>query len=389
MMSSVNTFLKNVFIILTALSLLFHVFNTLQVTESVKAFHLFAIGAVVIGFFITGKNSKTCKYLIAFMGWTLFSCLLSPVSVSFRSGIKFLIVLLSAFFITRVPINKLVKVINCVIPLILLGLLVKYYIERPFYRFQGFYDDPNYMCTTLLVALFFVFLMIRDSKSTLLRIGFAGEIVIISFLILRSISRTGLLCLAVMLVGFFWDTIKKNGKLSIVGLLVCIGLVFYFKPDIINDMFSGYIMRETENSDTIDSATGFRWEISMRGINYISYHPRFFMQGIGIGSYSYAYELSDWSAPTRHMDHNTFTSCFSEQGFVGLILYLLFLFYLTRGLLTNPYLKDPSLKRICIVSLSSLLLFSISINQMCYLPFWIALMTLTNISETVDEKLAV
>lgn len=388
-MKTVNTVLKNAFIVLIALSFLFHVFNTLQVTETVKAFHVFAIAAVVVGFFITGKNSITCKFLIAFIGWTMFSSLLSPVSVSFRSSIKFLIVVLSAFFIVRVPIKSLVKAINIVNPIVLIGLLLRYYYERPYYRFQGFYEDPNYMCTTLLVALFFILLGFKDSKRLIIQLGLSAEVIVIVFLIIKSISRTGLLCLVIMLIAFLWDFIKNTGKKGLIGVLVCLGVVFYFKSNVIDDVFSGYIMRETENTDTIDSATDFRWEISMRGINYISYHPRFFLQGIGIGSYTNAYELSDWSAPTTHMDHNTFTSCFSEQGFVGLIFYLLFIYHLIKAFLSNPKLQGSSLRRICLITLFAFLLFSVSINQMSYLPFWLALMTLTNISETREGDISV
>jgi len=386
-MSSINTIWKNSFILFSALSLLFHVFNTLQATATIKVFHLFAVAAVITGSQIIHNKSVINQVFTAFVIWTVISCLLSPVSVSFLSGVKFVVIVLSAFFIIRVPILQLTELINCVVPIILLVLLFHYLGERPIYRYQGFYDDPNYMCTTLLTLLFFILLLWKHSKSLILRIGLILEVLIIVFLITTTISRTGILCLALILMGFFWDILKKSGIKGIIGIVLFVGLIIYFRPDLINQAISGYVLRETQNVDTITNASGFRWEISMRGINYITYHPRFFFQGIGIGSYTSAYELPGWSAPTTHIDHNTFTSCFSEQGFIGLLLYLWFLVLIFKNLLTNSTLEDTGMRRICVVVLLSILLFSVSINQMVYLPYWILIMSLANISLSTSNDL--
>lgn len=382
-----NTVWKNTFIAFISFALFFHVLNTLQITSGIKVFHLFTVGAFIVGLLISGRNSDAVvKVFIAFICWTAFSALLSPVSVSFLSGIKFLLITLSAFFILRVPINRFILVFNCFIPIILFILVVHYLNERPLYRYQGFYDDPNYLCTTLLVLLFFILLFWEKKKNTFIRVLLALEILCVAVLITTSISRSGLLCLAFILIGFFWDLIKENGVISIAILLLSIGSVLYFDPDFFNNAIAGYILRETENSDTVYTATEFRKEISMRGINYIAYHPRFFFQGMGIGSYTNAYELPEWTAPTTHIDHNTFTSCFSEQGFIGLILYVSFLFLLFKNIRSNQYLIESGLRRVCIVTLFSFLLFSISINQMSYLPFWALIMVLLSLSQNSKSE---
>ena len=376
-----NTLWKDAFVLLISFAFFFHVFNTLQVSESVKVFHLFAVGAIVPGCFIMGgKSNSTGKVFLLFILWTFFSSLLSPISVSIMAGIKFVIVALSTFFITKIQINTLIRFINYLIPFLLVALIIHYVNSSAVYRYQGFYDDPNYLCTTLLVFLFFILIGWNGTKNTVIRIGLVVEILIITYLVTVSISRTGLLCLFLMLLGFFWDILIQNKLKSILGVLIVLGVVLLYKPDLVEKAVSSYVNRETENVDTISGAADLRWEISKRGLTYVFHHPRYFLFGIGIGSYSSAKELPGWYASTDHMDHNTFTSCLSEQGIIGLLLYLGFLFSLFKRILRNQILHDLKLKRICLVSFFAFLVFSISIYQLNYLPFWFVLMALVNMS---------
>lgn len=372
------------YIVLISLALLFHVFNNLQLNENIKIFHLFALAGIIFGLLIRKQKNQITTNFWKFVGWTILSCAISPIQESYMAGLKFLIVVWAAFYITQIPLKGLVKVINIITPIVLISLIRLYFLE-PVYRFQGFYEDPNYMCTTLLVLYFFIQLLWKQNSSRLIQGILVVEMVLILFIITTSISRTGILCFGLMTIVFWWDMFKRNKAKSLLGLTVIVGIIYYYNQDFVENAITGYLVRETENSDTLSGASNLRWEISMRGLSYIFAHPAFLFQGIGIGSFRFATVLDGWHAATAHIDHNTITSCITEQGIVGFILYARFVFSIFKNLKANTALREMSMYVPCLCALFVFLLFSASIYQFSYLPFWFLLMTLASIS-TQSEK---
>lgn len=378
-------FWGNIYIALISLSLLFHVFNNVQLSETIKVFHLFSAAAIGTSFFLIKPKDKIIKAFHMLLMWSFASCLLSPIDGSFLSDVKFLIVALSVSLIPLVPFNKLVLYVNAAIPIALVFLLRNYFAEAV-YRYQGFYEDPNYFCTTLLVFFFYIQLLWKETEKKILKVGLIIEMLLIFFLVGTSISRTGLACLLMMIVVFWWDVFKANKGRSLLTAAVLFALVFHYFGDYVLTAIEGYTMRETENSDTLSSASNLRWEISMRGLSYIFSHPQYLLQGIGIGTYFQAYILEGWHASTHHLDHNTITSWFSEQGLIGFILLIRFLFLLFNSLRNSISLKENRLRIISICVFSVFVLFCTSINMTNYLPFWFLIFTLVAMAQT--EKYA-
>lgn len=372
------------YIVLISLLLLFHVFNNIQLSETVKVFHLFSAAAIGTSFFLTKTKDKIIKTFHLLLIWSFVSCMLSPIDGSLLSDVKFLIVALSVSLIPFVPFQKLVLYVNAVIPIALM-LLVRNYFAESVYRYQGFYDDPNYFCTTLLVFFFYIQLLWKETEKKILKAGLVVEMLLIFFLVGTSISRTGLACLLMMIIVFWWDMFKANKGRTLLALIVLFAIVFHYFGDYIMAAIEGYTMRETENKDTLASASNLRWEISMRGLTYVFSHPQYLFQGFGIGTYSQAYVLEGWHASTHHLDHNTITSWFSEQGLIGFILLIRFLILLFKRLKNSSYLKESGLRMICICVFCVFVLFSTSINMTNYLPFWFLMFTLVAMAQTSNN----
>lgn len=375
----------NIYALLITLTLLLHVFNNLQLNESIKFFHLGAgLSLFIALFFLRRRIGKIGKIAFAFVTTSFFSCILSPYEQSLSVWIKLCIIIGATLFVIAIPIRKLVIGVNIIIPITLIAL-VKEYFEGVYYRYQGFYEDPNYMCTTLLVLFFYLQLLWEMYSKKIVRIGVLFEMLILLFLVSTSISRTGLVCFSVMAIGFFWDNFLKNKSLAIIGVLSIACLTIYFAPTLVEQALDNYTMRETENSDTLGHASSLRKEISMRGVNYVLDHPSCWLLGIGEGATAHASSFPDFYVRTHHGDHNTITCCFSEQGMVGFWLMIMLYYNIFKKLRSK---RDPRLKKIKLISMVSLfvfIIFSMSINQMVYLPFWFMIFTLSNIAQNEDS----
>ena len=382
---SVKDIKFNIYTLLITTTLLLHIFNNLQLSENIKLFHLGAGLALTFALsFIRKRCGIIGKLASAFVMTSLFSCMLSPYAQSLSIWIKLCIIIGSTIFIIVIPIRKLVIGVNVIMPIALLALVREYFLGS-YYRFQGFYEDPNYMCTTLLVLFFYLQLLWEMSNRKIVRIGVLFEMLVLFFLVTTSISRTGLVCFLIMAVGFFWDNFIKNKALTIIGTLLMAFLAICFAPALVEQALENYTKRETENSDTIGHASNLRKEISMRGVKFVLTNPIYLIQGMGEGATAHASSIPGFYVKTHHGDHNTITCCFSEQGILGLSLMILLYFNIFK-LLRNK--KDPRLQKIKLISTISLcvfIVFSMSINQMVYFPYWFMIFTLSNLAQNENS----
>lgn len=149
--------------------------------------------------------------------------------------------------------------------------------------------------------------------------------------------------------------------------MLAIGSVFYFKPDLVESAVSGYVLRES-NSDNLDNASSLRKEISIRGITFVLTHPLYTLQGIGVGTTAHHEHIEGFVARSAHGDHNTITSSMTEQGIVGFVVFLMLLWNILKNQWYRP--KADIRRNISLVVFGSIFLFSLSINDMLYLPYW-------------------
>lgn len=378
-----HNLLKKCYLALVVLTLLFHVFNNFQITEEIKVFHLFAISSIFVGLLIPKKKDNLVLAFAMIIVWALVTSLFTQISASYVNMLKFLIISLSLLFIPFVSFKKLVLFVNCIIPFVLVCLVLDS-IKNFIFRYQGFYEDPNYFCTTLLVFYFYIQLLWNSTSKTWHKILLLIEILIIAYLIAISISRTGMSCFVLMTIAFWWELFLHNKIKTIVSIIILFFVVYYFYKDVIDVVIEGFNTREASSNDDFGSASTHRWKISQSGLTFIVNHPLYWLQGIGIGSFRHGYELEGWRSYTNLIDHNTLTCWFTEQGIIGIALLFRFFWLLFRRLKKNKYLKSLKLTIPSITVFVVFIIFSASINQTNYFPFWFLLLTLVSLS---NEKM--
>ena len=381
-----TTSLDRLYSISVALSLILHVFNELQFSDDVKAFHVATALACVFFVLKQKKKDKVFKYSIVFIFGSFISCLVSPAD-NLMPTISLGLVLFSCLGIKDLDTNFLLKVINLGIPIALLGLLYHYFQEILF-RYSGYYTDPNYLCTTLLLFLFLILYEFLESHTLLIKILLLCEILVIIFLIASTLSRTGLLCSLILLVISFSAFLKRNKFKSSIVLLAVLGGILLWQPEIISTTVEGFEMRqEYTKDDDVNSAGHLRAELSLSGVTYVLEHPEYWLQGIGVEGTNHRNKFSGMKQPSGNLrDHNTITSLFTEHGIIGVVCFV----QIMIGLWTCLKRLPKSRKRtILYAAIISLLLFSLSIYQLYFLPFWFYIFILFNLSNSEIKKISV
>lgn len=369
--------------LLLALSLSLHIFN-LGGGDYLKPFHVTAALASVITVLYV-KKDKTFRTLALFLFCVLVSAVISPVTGAFSGFINLLIVTLCCYGVSLVSIEGLLKYLTILVPIDLVVLLYTA-ITSPTYRFQGFYDDPNYLCTTLLVFFFICILGYLRLETKYARYINAASMVVIIVLILMTLSRTGLFCVSFLLLMFLLGTIKKHLLKVVFVAILSLFVIHHYASDFINAEYALIYERVFDNSDNIESAGEHRAELSKQNIRFILDNPQYVAFGLGPGSTDgeQAKKISGL-APYRKShsrDHNTWTSCFSEYGIVALFFFMLIFYRISRSVKCQ---RKGTIKYVCVGFFVVLLLFSFSIWQMTYLPFWWGVFLLSNFKLSENE----
>lgn len=368
--------MKELYIICVALSLSLHVFN-MGGENLIKPFHIAAVGACIITL-LTLRNDRLLKNLCFFIFCIFISTLLSHAENVFSGFINVFIVTFCCVGAAFVDINKVLKYLMIFIPFDLVALLYEA-TTNPIYRFQGFYDDPNYLCTTLLVFLFLLLISYSIYTKSLIRILIVSEIVVIVFLIFLTISRTGIACCIMLLSILTYALLKKHFIKVIVVTVVSFFIAIHFTSDFWENEYSLLYERVFETNDNVENARNHRFDLSLQNLHYIVDHPQHLFFGLGPSTTDGAvarqipgmqvYRVSD------ARDHNSWTSCLSEYGLFALFFFSLLFIDSFRKIIKQ---KKNTQKYLRLGMIVTLLIFSLSIWQMTYLPFWWGLFFLNN-----------
>lgn len=367
-----NTKLEKAYIWSISLALFLHIYNTTEI-GGIKLFYIPSVISCIFSIALIKKNAARAHFtwlLLLYIIVTFISAFLSNYSNAIGSATNLFIILTATYGINYCNPIQISKINLLFIPLVLLGLFWCFLYSPLYdkYRFMGFYNDPNYLCTTLFIYVYIIFNIInREKKSSWLNISLLLPLL---FLIFVTLSRTGIFCtLIIVLVGTF--KLLKNSKLSLIFILVPI-MCFTSLVDFgrYTDMLTERIFTDKNNAG---AATSLREDLSTQYIDAVTDDLGFAIWGIGIGGTGNPSESQILVKRPGIRDHNTFTSCFSEQGIIGFVIFLLIC-----GIKTKNTLLSTKISLYQKVSLMMLLLFALSIWQMTYLPFWYAFFLLTN-----------
>jgi len=234
-------------------------------------------------------------------------------------------------------------------------------------RFYGQWHDPNILSQTIVPFVALGFALVRTRLPVMIRV-FASTTVLAGITaVLLSLSRAGMLCLAVMLAVIVAADRRRWLIISCVGALLAL-VVTVFPVNVLGRM-------GTLAQGRGDASINQRTELMVAGIRMFE---RSFPLGVGLGNFrtysmDYVPELV-WSA----IPHNTYTEILSEIGLIGLIFFLGALLSVAVPLLKVKRIMDPGdfgknlgicMQAVFLGMLVSYMFLSMS----TYAPYWMVL----------------
>jgi O-antigen ligase len=188
-------------------------------------------------------------------------------------------------------------------------------------RLSGAVNDPNELAAVLVAGLVLAGVLVSVLKrSTLLRLAVAGAAVLCAAGVFFSLSRGGLIALALALMASLFVAGRWRARAVTVTLVALVGAVAYFAA------FAPLEARERVT--TIEGGSG-RSDIWRVGGRMVESNP---IGGVGAGNFdvsSVHYLLEpgailrdEFIVDTPKVAHNTYLEIVAELGFVGLLLFL-------------------------------------------------------------------
>lgn len=245
-------------------------------------------------------------------------------------------------------------------------------------RYQGFFNDPNYFNTSLLL---FLFIIIFDFENTNYMSFLRKTIIFVSiisllFLSIVTASRSGILGIFVFLFFYILHYFKKNKLIltlkTILILMLIFVLIYSFNIINIKDQVNYVLSRFFSEAGSSDYGSAYMRIIEIKnGFKLIRKNPMTFFLGSGIGTTSLTEWYSNFSINASFRTtriHNTIIGILVEQGIIGLIIFIYFNFYL----LILIWKKNNLNKFLFLGFLFGQLVISLFVWTVTFTPFWIS-----------------
>lgn len=366
--------IQSLYIVAMAVALVAHVFNKVEIGGGLKLFHIPAIIAFFCSIFISDKKDVFFKYILAMSIVTLISSCFSGYDGSINDAITYIIVAIGCLGLRYCYDERFIIVVNILIPIAIYSLLMLYRSDV-YFRYSGYYNDPNYLCTTLIVFLYLIITLIKSVKNRAVIVFAIIELILLLFLITTTVSRAGLFCSIILLLGSFIDVLKNNKIYAIISIIIVV-LLLKNNMNIIDTLLS-LLEKRADSGDSVDSASTYRLMISMNGLQHLLSHPYLIFTGVGIGATAHSGMIPDYvNHGIMEGDHNTWTSFLSEQGIITFWLFVIMVF----KTFSSMWNWKNDFRIINLISFISIIVFSFSIMQKTYLPFWILFFLLSKIN---------
>lgn len=275
------------------------------------------------GFFTKGFDKKDrgfYKYLFLFLG---YSTLVNLIWSIIEQDPKFLLATVYWFFGVGLLVSC-VKYLNSESHIkvfkvaIFIGILVLAVFSLAglgrydfFPRYNGFFNDPNQMAFWVICLLSFFILISSRSNSKVMILVLSGFSI---YIVMASLSRSALVGLFFVIIGIYlkvqgFGSSKDFKKAMLTGFLsLCfiIGVVLYSDFD-----FSSLDIVERMLNTSFDE------QADIRGYYRAIQFPEYLFLGAGQGL--------DFRFNSTHEIHSSWMALFFYYGFVGAVLFLLFL----------------------------------------------------------------
>lgn len=312
------------------------------------------------------------------------------------------------FFITyfifksiSLSIQQALKIMNYFVAGIIVNALYifnHFVFLHQYGRQAGLTDNPNYASLGLLTVVTFLILKLnlkrQDLKSISTVAGIGLITIFLLYINLLTGCRTGLIIFAFASIFiFFFASWRKKIVLAFLSLLMALTLI----PSNLEEANLGgpLILLKRLNQSIETGGEDVRYVV-WRGVFRVLEQEGYGGMGMGQFQANFAKYFSEESNKlilemvTRgyHLStHNDFLALLSDFGIIGLVLYLLFLFYSFRKITLQLYISHQDkdtwfLAQFNFILFLSLLIFGLTAENFQHQLFWFLLMFSTKTYKT-------
>ena len=351
-----NSFVSTMLTLLIILSPLEHIIGVEKI--------FYTIGLLGAALSIIDKKkialNETCALLL-FLGYAFLTCYwsvnASPFLNLFNTAVMYIflfLILQHSYSIEDYECFKVAFIVQGAILLVLCFIFGTYQDNRFWIISSTTGADPNYLSGWFILPVAMANEYFIKRTNVFIRILLIIEIALSFYFVAQSGSRSGLLCVAfVVLVYTMWtlrSEIRKRPIYGIVGIIVFIFLISIA----IRMIPANTLYRFTEASDA--GNLGGRTKIWKNLMSTLDSHPLGMICGMGQGT-------APFYSGFDRVAHNTYMDIFFENGLLGLSFYLYFFFIALK----NAFKKDIAIA-IALISIG-ILIFTLSSTYMRFLIF--------------------
>ncbi len=351
-----NPLVSTMLILLIVLSPLEHVIGVEKL--------LYTVGLLVAGLCVLYRKKiviDETSALLLFLGYAFLTCYWSvnaaPFLNLFNTAVMYIFLfLVLQFSYSEQDYERLKKafVIQGVVLLILCFTFGTYQDNRFWIISSTTGADPNYLSGWFILPVAMVSEFLLRKNNIFIKALLLVEMVLSFYFVAQSGSRSGLLCIAfVVLVYTTWMLRSEIRRKPLYGIVGIVGFVFLLSVAV-KMIPANTLYRFTGASDA--GSLGGRTRIWGNLMNALFSHPLGLICGMGQGA------APSYSGFDR-VAHNTFMDILFENGMIGLLFYLYFFIVALK----RAFKKDIAMG-IALVA-TGVLIFTLSSTYMRFLIF--------------------
>ena len=356
--------------LLYALLLPFHMLNSMEVAGGIKLWYLPVACLAIVGLFCLGELWKSLSLRLygAFV-FLAFTSVLIGGSSAFVNCVN-----LSLIFLALLPLASFDKTLFYKLtPFFFMGAIYLSFThanwESVNWRFQGMYNDPNYLVTSLIVGIYLCVQAFSEGKIVIKVISVIA-ILYALYTIMVTQSRGG----TIALLTFAFFVAIKSYRASKGWTMAVVVLLLIFSTSIMAryaQNIENIAMRFSGERAGDRNGAMSRFKEMDAGKDVIENHPWVLITGAGYGITGSAKNMLElpYRYNSEHRIHNTPFAVIFEQGIFAFILFVVMVYLAMKKNWKKDWIKFGLLLA---VGLQSMTIWLIS-----YLPFWLCYLECT------------
>lgn len=370
-------------------------------TYSITMYMLFLLMLCLIVILKDGISLTITKLDILVYSFMLILLISTSYSLEIMYGIerfmKFFIIV-AIYFVIKEVFKKRINLISIIMKYSILGGVILlcylgyvYFIQfnenyislNTDYASKGSKNSLAFMCTVLSATMFAYLIKIKNSERYIIIKTF---FIVIGLLLMLAIQSRGLFL--ILLIYFTYFIFKslfyKKMKVFLISLITVPILMYFVIPrEIINDVFQRYMsLSFLFEPEIIENNYSFatRSDLIDRAINIFIESP---FIGIGLGSFQY------FGDEKTHLSHNDYLLVLSEQGLIGLFIFILMLVSVVIMSIKNIRIESNFVNTSLLLSIIGLSVYLLFINAYDNILLWTIIGFISSISQNnniINEK---